>query len=76
MKLVTTQPHGGNALLSFRRRRIALGRRFDWMHARTGGGPVLRGESSWRTVCGFVIQGDDSDRAWLRRCSWLRPVAE
>jgi hypothetical protein len=57
MKLFTTKPSGGNALVAFRHKRLALWRRFEWIHARRGGGPVLRGESSWRTVCGFLIQG-------------------
>jgi len=69
MKLFTTKPYGGNALVSFRHKRIALWRRFEWLHARRGGGPVLRDESSWRTVCGFVIQG--RDLAPHRPVPWL-----
>lgn len=57
MKVFTTKPSGDNAVVSFQRKRIAVLRRFEWLHAHKGGGPVLRGESSWRTVCGAVIQG-------------------
>ena len=29
---------------------------FTILHAADDGGPVLRGQSSWRTSCGFMVQ--------------------
>jgi hypothetical protein len=29
--------------------------RVGFMHAHPGGAPVLRGEASWRTICGFFV---------------------
>lgn len=35
--------------------RPCLYRGWTWVRALPGGGPVPRGESSWRTVCGFMV---------------------
>ena len=41
--------------VTFSRRRLKLYRGFTITHATADGGPVLKGESSWRTVDGFLI---------------------
>jgi len=51
---------GDHAVFTLHPKRISLWRRVNLMHAAPGGGPVLRGESSWRTVCGVAIAGRES----------------
>lgn len=41
-------------------RRPCLYHGFTVMHAMSDGCPVLKGQSSWRTVCGFMV----SVRTW------------
>lgn len=45
------------------RRGASIYGRFTVLHAARGGGPVRRGESSWRTVCGVMLQG--SEHRWI-----------
>lgn len=46
-------------------RRASIYGRFTVLHAKDGG-PVLRGQSSWRTVCGVMMQGS----RWRTIVSW------
>jgi hypothetical protein len=43
------------ASVEVRRRRLSLYGPVTVMHAARGGGPVLRGEASWRTASGVLL---------------------
>ena len=44
-----------NSVITLHHKRVLAERRVNPMHAHRGGGSVLRGESSWRTVCGVAV---------------------
>lgn len=52
---VKTMPRAKYPVFKRHPKRLPLYRGFVLLHAEPGGGPVQRGESSWRTVCGALI---------------------
>lgn len=58
MKLISIDPNTyGDAIVTFKRKRMYGWRNVEIVHADKGGAPVRKGHSSWRTVCGIAVQG-------------------
>jgi len=50
-----TRRIGAGALFTLHPKAVRIWRRVNLLHGDKDGAPVLKGESSWRTVVGFAI---------------------
>lgn len=56
-RMRTGYEYGRRWLVWERNRRQYLYHGLTVMHATPSGGPVLKGQSSWRTICGLMVSG-------------------
>jgi hypothetical protein len=65
---------GSGAVFTLHPKRVRLWRRVSALHAMPDGGPVLRSESSWRTINGvaFVFRKSTLLVEFRRRSVWRR----
>lgn len=65
---------GDGALFTLHPKRVVLWRRVNLLHATKDGSPVLRGETSWRTINGvaFVLRRSTLLVEFRRRSQWRR----
>lgn len=76
MKSYKLKPHEKRTIIGKWDRRIWVRRStmflvpaFCWLYAERGGGPVLRGQESWRKLCGIQFHIG----TWQFFLSWRKP---